>query len=199
MYLPLSLFTDPFPPPFKFIFLHNICLGPSIKYVTKFWTYFDPSLPCHTLSHISGSLTKVRHTLRTPRLLVVHAYIHTYVFTRRFVLVCGGVSESFVRDFFTWKVLSGVVYVHPPSVIIHPLQQKAKHHYRCNMYETFSKSVTSHVLEPLPSVTNCHTFSDPSPSSVTYFINGLFLSLFVPVSVIFYFFLRLFLAASSYQ
>jgi len=28
------------------------------------------------------------------------------------------------------------------------------------------------LFSPLPSVTNCHTFSDPSPSSVTYFMDG---------------------------
>jgi len=48
-------------------------MEPSIKYVTIFWTNFDP-LPCHTLSHISGP-PKVRRTSRTP-FLVVHAYIH---------------------------------------------------------------------------------------------------------------------------
>jgi len=31
-------------------------------------------------------------------------------------------------------------------------------------------SVTSHALDP--PVTNCHTFSDPLPSSVTYFMDG---------------------------
>src|SRR6218665_2103256 len=49
-------------------------MGPSIKYVTLFWTNFDP-LPYHTLSHISGP-PKVRHTFRNPKFLVVHAYIH---------------------------------------------------------------------------------------------------------------------------
>src|SRR6218665_960582 len=33
------------------------------------------------------------------------------------------------------------------------------------------KSVTSHALEHSP-VTNCRTFLDPSPSSVTYFMGG---------------------------
>ena len=36
-------------------------------------------------------------------------------------------------------------------------------------------SVTSHALDPPPSVTNCHTFSDPlPPSSVTYSMDGPF-------------------------
>jgi len=33
-------------------------------------------------------------------------------------------------------------------------------------------SVTSHALYPPPPVTNCHTFSDPLPSSMTYFMDG---------------------------
>jgi len=40
------------------------------------------------------------------------------------------------------------------------------------MYEIFFKSVTSYAFGPLPSVTNCHTFSDPSPLSVTYFMDS---------------------------
>src|SRR6218665_1668876 len=40
------------------------------------------------------------------------------------------------------------------------------------MYEKKFISVTSHALYPLPSVTNCHTFSDPLPSRVTYFMDG---------------------------
>ena len=28
------------------------------------------------------------------------------------------------------------------------------------------------LLTPIPPVTNCHTFSDPLPSSVTYFMDG---------------------------
>ena|SRR6218665_2466881 len=43
---------------------------------------------------------------------------------------------------------------------------------RFHVYKKF-KSVTSHVLGPRPSVTNCQTFSDPlPPSSVTYFMDG---------------------------
>ena len=36
----------------------------------------------------------------------------------------------------------------------------------------FFISVTSHAPDPPPPVTNCHTFSNPSPSSVTYFMDG---------------------------
>ena len=37
----------------------------------------------------------------------------------------------------------------------------------------YDKNLYKRALDPLPSVTNCHTFSDPlSPSSVTYFMDG---------------------------
>src|SRR6218665_1198082 len=35
--------------------------------------------------------------------------------------------------------------------------------FRFYMYEKYFKSVTSHALGSPPPVTNCHTFSDPSP------------------------------------
>jgi len=42
------------------------------------------------------------------------------------------------------------------------------------MYENFLKSVASHALGPPPTLTHFHTFSDPSQSSMTYFMNGPF-------------------------
>ena len=50
------------------------------------------------------------------------------------------------------------------------IKYKIKHEImNCEKIE----SVTSHNLYPLPHVTNCHTFSDPSPPwSVTYFMDG---------------------------
>ena len=41
-----------------------------------------------------------------------------------------------------------------------------------HMYYKKCISVTSHPLDPLSPVTNCHTFSDSLPSSVTYFMDG---------------------------
>src|SRR6218665_1289687 len=111
-------------------------MGPSIKYVTLFWTNFDP-LPYHTLSHISGP-PKVRHTFRNPKFLVVHAYIHVgYILclyredclsSRGFL--SGGFGPGF---FFVWKVLFGVVLSVPSlatSIRKHLLQKKAKHHFQ---------------------------------------------------------------------
>src|SRR6218665_1696038 len=53
--------------------------GPSIKFVTLFWTNFDPH-PCHTLSHISRPPYSTSH-ISEPQVLVVgptciHARIH---------------------------------------------------------------------------------------------------------------------------
>src|SRR6218665_2670460 len=74
------------------MYMYRPTWGPSIKYVTLFWTNFYP-LPCHTLSHISE-----------PPPIFSSTCIHrpTYVFTGRFVLV---------RRVFVWKVLFGVVLV----------------------------------------------------------------------------------------
>jgi len=92
--------------------------GPSIKYVTQFWTNFEPLFLSHIVTHLG-----------TP--IFSSTCIHTYVFIGTFVLVRGGSClEGFVRGFFVWKVLLGVVFVRPPSVRIHPLQQKAKHHFQ---------------------------------------------------------------------
>src|SRR6218665_913948 len=44
--------------------------------------------------------------------------------------------------------------------------------FRFYMHDKKFISVMSQALDPLPHVTNCQTFSDPSPSSVTYFMNG---------------------------
>src|SRR6218665_3493485 len=72
--------------------------------------YFGPiSTPslCHTLSHISGPPYKVRHTSRTPRFLVVHAYIHVCLY-RGFVLVRGGFcSGSSVRGIYLEGFIHG--------------------------------------------------------------------------------------------
>src|SRR6218665_51402 len=83
--------------------------GSFIKYVTLFWTNFDPPV---TLCHTSrDSLKYVTHFGPLP--IFGSTCIHTYVFTVGFVLVRGGFcSGSFCPGHFVWKVLSGVVFVH---------------------------------------------------------------------------------------
>src|SRR6218665_1153783 len=81
--------------------------GPSIKYVTLFWTNFDPSPSvkhCHTSRDPSP---KVRHASRNPQFFS-STCIHTYVFTGNFVLVCGGSCPGcFVRELLSGRFCSG--------------------------------------------------------------------------------------------
>src|SRR6218665_978553 len=101
--------------------------GPSIKYVTLFWTNFD-SPPSVTLCHTSRDLLKYVTHLGPPQFVVVHAYIH--VFTEGLCYFAGGFVRGLVWGFFVWKVSSRVVFVRPPSVRIHQLQKKTKHHFQ---------------------------------------------------------------------
>jgi len=111
-----------------------VCVGPSIKYVTLFWTNFNPPPPCHTSSHISGPPRKyVTHLGPPPRFLEglvqkTRAKAPLY----KFCLKCsqGFCLEGFVRGSFVWKVLSRVVFVRSCSVRIHLLHQKVKHHFK---------------------------------------------------------------------
>src|SRR6218665_2287378 len=100
--------------------------GPSIKYVTLFWTNFD-SPPSVTLCHTSWNLLKYVTHLGPP--IFSSICIHTCLY-RGFVLVRGCFCPGVCLGFFVWKVLSGVGFVCPPSVRIHPLQLKAKHHFQ---------------------------------------------------------------------
>ena len=79
------------------IYISLECLEPPKKYVTLFWTNFDPPPPvthCHTFR---DPLKYVTH-LGTPQFLVVHTYI--YVFTGGFVLVRRGFCRGILPGFF---------------------------------------------------------------------------------------------------
>src|SRR6218665_2139937 len=79
---------------------------------------FDPPPPV-TLCHTSRDPPKVRHTSRTPRFLVglVQKSRTKVSCTNSISIVCGG--------FYLVWFLSV-----PPSVTIHLLQQKVKHHFK---------------------------------------------------------------------
>src|SRR6218665_1776276 len=98
-----------------------ISKGPSIKYVTLFLANFDP--PCHTLSHIPGPPESTSHISDPPKLLV------GLVQKSRIKVPCTN-SISIVRGGFSPGVWSGLVFVRSPSVTIHLLQQKVKHHFK---------------------------------------------------------------------
>src|SRR6218665_1541910 len=92
--------------------------------------------------------------------------IHTCLY-RGFVLVRGGFCSGVCLGFFVWKVSSGVVFVLSVPFLSEYIHYNRKLNitfkFRFHMYEYF-KSVTSHAIgPPLPPVTICHTFSDPSP------------------------------------
>src|SRR6218665_1581859 len=94
--------------------------------------FFANFCPPVTLCHTSRHPQKVPHTPPPP------------IFSRpstknpdksplyKFSLNCsrGFLFGSFVRGSFVWKVLSGVVFIRSPSVRIHLLRQKVKHHFK---------------------------------------------------------------------
>src|SRR6218665_315853 len=101
--------------------------------------------------------------------------LHTYVFTGMFVLVRGGSCPGcFVRGIFVWKVLFGVVLSVPllSEYMCYNRKLNITFNFRLYMYEKNEKCSVTWSLTPPPSVTNCRIFSDPSPSSVTYFIDS---------------------------
>src|SRR6218665_1736160 len=98
--------------------------------------------------------------------------MHTYMClsSRRFLI--GGLSgasclEGFVRGGFC-----------PSPLLSECIHYKRKRnitlHFRFHrpMYENFSQSVTSHALEPSPLSQTVTPSRTPSPSSVTYFMDG---------------------------
>ena len=70
---------------------------------------------------------------------------------------------------FVWKVCSGWFWFVPLPLLSEYIRNNIKFNitfnFRFHMYIT-------HALYPPPPVTNCHTLSDPSPSNVTYFMDG---------------------------
>src|SRR6218665_364293 len=104
--------------------------GTSIKYVTLFWINFEPPLLV-TLCHTSRNLLKNVTHLGPPTFS--STCIHSYILTS-LQKVClssrGFLFGEFCPGCFVWKVLSGVVLFVPPSVTIHLLQQKVKHHFQ---------------------------------------------------------------------
>src|SRR6218665_38094 len=94
--------------------------GPSIKYVTLFLANF--LTPRSTLSHFvthPGTPLKVRHTSRTPQFLVglVQKSSTKVLCTNSISIVRGGFCPGWFLSV-------------PPSVTIHLLQQKVKHHFK---------------------------------------------------------------------
>src|SRR6218665_1296484 len=123
-----------------------------------FWPIFTPLPLSHFVTH-PGTPTKVRHTSRTPPIfsrpstkIPDKSPLYKFYFncSRRFL------SGGFVRvGFCPIPLLSQYIcYNRKLNIILNSC-------FICII--KICISVTSHALDPLPSVTNCHTFSDPLP------------------------------------
>ena len=108
----------------------NVCrltyvpyMGPSIKYVTQFLANFYLPSPCHTSSHIPGPpifrRPRTKNRDKSP-LVQILSQLFGGFFVRRFCQR-GLLSGRFCPGWF-WSI--------PPSVRIHLLQQKVKHHFK---------------------------------------------------------------------
>ena len=142
-------------------------MGSSIKYVTLFLANFDPLPLSHFVTH-PGTPSKVRHTFRTPRFLVglVQKSGTKVPCTNSISIVRGGYCPGGLGrvGFCPFPLLSQYIcYNRKLNITLNFMF----HMYDKNLYK---RDVT--CSWPPPPVTNCHTFSDPSPSSVTYFMDG---------------------------
>src|SRR6218665_3594532 len=128
--------------------------------------YFGPILTL-SLCHTSGNLLKYVTHLGPP--IFSSTCIHTCLY-RGFVLVRGG----FCSGVFCLKgfVLGGFC---PSPLLSEYIRYNRKiniiFNFKFHRYEFFLKCDITCSWTP-PSVTNCHTFSDPLPLSVTYFMDG---------------------------
>src|SRR6218665_1762466 len=138
-------------------------MGPSVKYVMLFFVNFDlplshfvthPRTRPKSMSHISDPPIFSRPSTKNPDKSPLYKF--SQLFGRAFV------RGSFVRGGFCPYLLLS-------EYICYNRKLKITLTFIC-MIKKFI-SVTSHALDPSP-VTNCHTFSDPLPLSVTYFMDG---------------------------
>src|SRR6218665_639062 len=105
----------------------------SIKYTSRyFWPTLTPS-PVTTLSHNPGPPHKKYVTHLGP--LQIFSTPATKnpdksPCANSLSVVRGVFVRGFCQRSFPWKFLSGMVLSVPPSVRIHLLQQKVKHHFK---------------------------------------------------------------------
>src|SRR6218665_1504897 len=107
-------------------------MGPSIKYDTLFLANFNPSPFCHTLSHIPGP-PKVLHTSRTPDFSRSSTkYPDKAPCTNSLSIVRGGFIRGALLGglILSGRFCPGWFLSVPPSVRIHLLQHKVKHHFK---------------------------------------------------------------------
>src|SRR6218665_2516511 len=115
-------------------------MGPSIKYVTLFWTNFDPLPLSHIVTHLGTPIKYVAH-LGLPRIFSSRpTCIHTvYIFLYREVCLNsrGSCLGSFVRGFLSGRFSSGWFLSVPslPEYIRCNRKLNITFNYRFHMYE----------------------------------------------------------------
>src|SRR6218665_1107958 len=102
----------------------------------------------------------------------MHTYI-AYVFTGVCLSVAGCFCKGVCPGCFVRKALSGLFLFVPllSEYIRYNIKLNITFNFRFCMYNFLKHDVTC-SWTPHPPVTNCHTFSDPLPSSVTHFMDG---------------------------
>ena len=141
--------------------------------------FFNPLSLSHFVTHPGTPPESTSHISDLSRFLegLVQKTRTKAPCTNSFSLVRGSFCPGgFVRGSFVWKVLPRMVFVRSPLLeyICYNRKLKITLNFMFHMYDKKIISMTSHALDPLPPVTNCHTFSDPLPSSATYFMDGPF-------------------------
>src|SRR6218665_608509 len=141
-------------------------MGPSIKYVTLFLANFHP-LPPVTLCHTSRHPPKVRHTSRTP----IFSRSSTKnpdkrPCTNSLSIVCGVFCPGcFVRGgFCPFPLLS--------EYICYNRKLNITLNFMFHIYDKKCISGTSLALDPFHLSQTVTLSRTPSPSSVTYFMDG---------------------------
>src|SRR6218665_3951756 len=106
-------------------------LGPSIKYVTLYWTNCYPLPLSRIVTHLGTPLKYVTH-LKTPQFLVVHAYIHMSLHGVCLSLWCFMAGRFCPGWFLSVSLLS--------EYIRYDIKLNITLHFRFYMYENILKA-----------------------------------------------------------
>src|SRR6218665_1146174 len=108
--------------------MHVMYTCKSVKYVALFLANFDPLPLSHVVTH-PGTPPKVRHTSRTPHFSRPSTKTLTKALcTNSLSIVLGGFCSGVLS--LSGRFCPGCFLFVPPSVRMHVLQQKVKHHLK---------------------------------------------------------------------